>query len=100
MKEFHVTCINKPNRESNHEQITRVGNIAGGWKMTRQVANERLESKKESFCAVDPTAGRRASIGVVRDPGKAQYLRTHADAKWNNNLRSLEECRSACSVVS
>lgn len=99
MKEFLVTCINKPNRESAHEHITHIGNIASGWKITRESAIERIESKNESFYTVDPATGNRAYIGVVREAGKAPYLRTHADGKWNNNLLSLAECGSGCSVI-
>jgi len=99
MKEFQVTCINKPHRESTHEHITHIGNIAGGWKITRESAIERIESKRESFYTVDSATGKRAYIGVVREPGKAPYLRTHADGKWNNNLLSLAECGSGCSIV-
>jgi len=94
MKEFHVTCINKPNRESTHEHITHIGNVAGGWKITRESAIQRIDAKKESFYTLDPASGSRAYIGVVRESGKAPYLRTHADGKWNNNLLSLAECNS------
>lgn len=100
MNEFHVTCINKPNRESTHEHITHIGNVAQGWKISRQSAIERIESKKESFYTVDPATGKRAYIGVVREPGKAPYLRTQSDGKWNNNLLSLAECGSGCSIIS
>jgi hypothetical protein len=34
MKEFEVTCINKPDRFSTHEHITHIGNLAGQWRLT------------------------------------------------------------------
>ena len=37
-------------------------------------------------------AGKRADIGDVREQGKAPYLLTYADGKWNNNLLSLNQC--------
>ncbi|WP_218567647.1 DUF3892 domain-containing protein [Pseudomonas tructae] len=41
---------------------------------------------------IDPVSGARADIGVVREPGRAPYLRTYADRQWNNNLLSLNQC--------
>ena len=37
MKEFQVTCINKPHRMSPHEHITHIGN-ANNWRLTREEA--------------------------------------------------------------
>ena len=31
-------------------------------------------------------------LGVVRESGKAPYVRTYADGQWNNNLLSLNQC--------
>jgi hypothetical protein len=33
MKEFEVTCVNKPDRYSAHEHITHIGNPAGKWRL-------------------------------------------------------------------
>jgi hypothetical protein len=38
-------------------------------------------------------------IAVVREPGKAAYLRTHADGKFNDNLLAQDECGSACKLI-
>lgn len=100
MKEFLVTCINKPNRESTHEHITHIGNAESSWRITRESAIERIEAKRESFYTLDPISRQKAYIGVVREPGKAPYLRTHADGRWNNNLLSLSECAGACKIIS
>ena len=100
MNEFQVTCINKPNRESAHEHITHIGNSESNWRITRESAIKRIESEKERFYTVDHATGNRAYIGVVRETGKAPYLRTHADKKWNNNLLALAECGGTCSVIS
>jgi Protein of unknown function (DUF3892) len=35
---------------------------------------------------------RGADIGVVRKAGHAPFLRSHADAYWNDNLLSLNQC--------
>src|SRR5947209_17669522 len=99
MKEFEVTCVVKPNRFSPHEHITQIGNTAGGWKITREAAIQRIESKQEAFYTVDRTSGRKMYVGVVREHGKAPYLRTHADGKWNDNLLAQAECNGSCKLV-
>lgn len=100
MKEYEVTCINKPDRSSSHEHITHIGNTAGQWRLTRESAIQRIDSKQEAFYTVDRTTGRKVYVGVVRNDGnKAPYLRTHADGKWNDNLLALAECNGACRVV-
>lgn len=92
MNEFEVTCITKPDRNSGHEHITHIGNTAGGWCLSRETAIERIEAKKEAYYTVDHNTRKRAYIGVVRESGKAPYLRTHADGTWNDNLLAQPEC--------
>ena len=99
MGDFQVTCINKPDRFSRHEHITHIGNAAGGWKITRESAIERIESKTDSFYTIDATTGKRAEIGVVREAVKLPYLRTYADGKWSDNLLALAECGGSCRVI-
>lgn len=100
MQEYQVTCITKPNRFSPHEHITHVGNVAAGWKLTRETVISRIDSGQEAFFTVDSSTGKRAYIGVVRNDGtKAPYLRTHADGKWNDNLLALAECNGVCKVI-
>ncbi len=100
MKEFEVTCINKPDRMSSHEHITHIGNIAGAWRITREDAIRRIDSKEEAFFTTDRSTGKQMYIGVVRGDGnKAPYLRTHADGKWNDNLLAQAECDSSCKLI-
>ncbi|WP_107313537.1 DUF3892 domain-containing protein [Burkholderia metallica] len=100
MKEYEVNCVNKSNRGSRHEHITHIGHTGNMWRLTTDVAIARIESKSEAFYTVDRTTGKRAYIGVVREGGgKAPYLRTHADGKWNDNLLAQGECGVACKVV-
>lgn len=99
MKEFEVNCINKPNRQSQHEHITHIGNASSGWRITRELAIQRIESKTENFYTVDSTTGKKAYIGVVREGGKQPYLRTYADGKWNDNLLAQQECGDNCKIV-
>jgi hypothetical protein len=99
VSEFEVNCINKPNRDSAHEYITHIGNSDQGWRISRESAIERIDSKQEAFYTVDLYTRKRVYIGVVREPGKAPYLRTYADKEWNNNLLAQQECGSHCSIV-
>lgn len=98
MKELEVNCINKPNRQSAHEHITHIGNTINNWRLTRESAIQRIDKGEEKFYTVDKTTGKRAYIGVVRDPGKQPYLRTHADGKWNDNLLAQQECGANCKI--
>ena len=100
MSEYQVTCINKPDRFSHHEHITHIGNTSDKWRLTREAAIRKIESKEDQFYTVDKTTGRRAYVGVVRNDGNKQpYLRTHADGKWNDNLLAQQECGSDCKII-
>lgn len=99
MSEYKVTCVTKPDRFSTHEHITHIGNIDDKWKLTREAAIQRIDSKQDAFYTVDSSTGKRADIGVVRETGKAPYLRTHADGKWNDNLLAQAECNGACKLI-
>jgi len=100
MKEFEVNCINKLNRDSQHEGITHIGNSNTQWRLTRAEAVRRIEANTEAYYTVDKSTGHRAYIGVVREQGKEPYLRTYADKKWNNNLLAQPECGADCKIVS
>ena len=100
MNEYEVTCVNKPDRSSSHEHITHIGNVAGQWRITRELAIKRIDAKEEAFYTTDRSTGRKVYIGVVRgDCNKAAYLRTYADGKWQDNLLALAECNGACKTV-
>jgi hypothetical protein len=99
MAEFEVNCITKPNRESRHEHITHIGNSNTGWLLTREAAISRIESKQESYYTVDKQTNRKVHVGVVHEAGKAPFLRTHADGKWNDNLLAQPECGASCKLV-
>src|ERR1700733_6573173 len=86
INQYQVTCIVKPDRFSSHEHITQIGNNQAGWCLTRESAVARIEGKTDAFYTIDQNTGKKAYIGVVREPGKNPYLRTYADGKWNDNL--------------
>lgn len=99
MTEHQVNCVTKPDRFNTHEHITHIGNVDGKWRLTREVAIQRIESKTESYFTVDRATGKRAEIGVVREAGKAPFLRTYADGKWNDNLLAQRECTAECKLI-
>lgn len=92
MADVQVTCITKPHPQSPHEHITELGNPMAGWKWSRDQVIASIDAKSNTFFVVDPRNGKRSNVGVVRSPGRAAYLRTHADGDWNDNLLSLNQC--------
>jgi hypothetical protein len=98
MREFEVTCVNKPDRLSRHEHITHIGNNANKWRLTREAAIQRIDSKLEAYYTIDPNSGQKVYIGVVREAGKAPYLKTNADGKWSDNLLALADCSGSAEV--
>lgn len=99
MNEFEVNCITKPHPENRHEHITRIGNTNNSWEISREAAVQRIEAKTEAYYTIDRSTGRRVYIGVVREAGKAPYLRTYADGKWNDNLLAQRQCDATCRLV-
>ena len=87
MNQHQVTCVTKPDRFSPHHYITHIGGptIQGGV-ISREEAIRQIDRKLASFYVQDPTTRKVAFVEVVREPGKAPYLRTHADEYWNDNL--------------
>ena len=99
MKEFEVTCVTKPHRESRHEHITHIGNSKNEWRLTREEAIRRIDSRQESYYTIERQSGKRVYVGVVREKGKLPFLRTYADGKWNDNLLAQGECDGTCKLV-
>ncbi len=93
MPDCQITCIVKPDRFSQHEHITHVGNPQAGWKWTREKVIESIDAKINTFYVLDPKNGKRAEVGVQRpNDGRDPFLQTYADGYWNNNLLSLNQC--------
>jgi hypothetical protein len=92
MADVQVTCITKPNPQSPHQHITHLGNPSAGWKWTRDQVITSIEARNNTFFVIDPRTGKRADIGVVRQNGRAPFVRTYADGVWNDNLLSLNQC--------
>ena len=89
MSDCEITCIVKPHPHSPYEHITHVGNLPT-WIWEREKVIASIDAKTNTFYVI--TGGKRANVKVVREAGKAAYLKTHADGYDNNNLLSLNQC--------
>ncbi|MGB9985207.1 MULTISPECIES: DUF3892 domain-containing protein [unclassified Herbaspirillum] len=95
-----LASVSKKSKEFIKLSRSRRGRHTGNkWRHTREAAITRIESKTEAFYTVDKATGKRIYIGVVREAGKAPYLRTHADGKWNDNLLAQGECGADCRLI-
>ena len=90
MADVRVTCINKPDRDNQHDRITHLGGAT--WKWTAQQVINSINAETNTFYVLD-AQGHRSTVGVVTPTdGRDPYLRTYADGDWNNNLLALPEC--------
>ena len=87
MADALVTCINKLPRENPYEGITSPQRARLEVDADQVIAS--IEAKTNTFFTF--VNGKRADIGVVSGP-TGKYLRTYADAEWNDNLLALPEC--------
>ena len=88
MANLQVTCINKPDRDSRHESITHLG--GAGWRYTRAEVIRFINDGVHTF-HTEGADGARAEVRVIQGPG-GEYVRTHADGTFTDNLLTLAEC--------
>lgn len=89
MADTRITHIRKKDRMSTHEHITHAGNPPS-WYWTREDIIKSINNKTNTFYVL--VGGNRSEVGVVNPTdGRAPYIRTHADGKWNDNLLALPE---------
>jgi Protein of unknown function (DUF3892) len=100
MAEYQVTCIDKLDHLSLHERITHIGNLEDQWRLTVEGAIYQIEKKVSQFYTLDRSTRKRSYLEVVRELGKAPYLKAHADGKWTDDLLTQGECDENCRVVS
>jgi hypothetical protein len=82
--EYQITYIHPPGQE--HDRITHF------WVPSRWIpVAEAVQMVKTNVCKffVLSRSGNKAFAGVVEPAGRAAYLRTYADGKWDDNLKSL-----------
>lgn len=87
MADVQITCVKKQPRQNTHEGITHVG--GAGWRWTRQQVIHSIKAGTNSFFT--RVNGKRADVAVVEGI-YGEYLRSHADNEWNDNLLALPEC--------
>lgn len=87
MADVRITCINKPNRNSSHENITHVGGSSWKWKSSDVIVS--IENGTNTFYTM--VNGKRADVHVIKGTN-GKHLRTYADGVLNDNLLALPEC--------
>ncbi|HEY1760077.1 MAG TPA: DUF3892 domain-containing protein [Bryobacteraceae bacterium] len=99
--EYEITCVNKPDNTSSHEQITHIGNTMGDWRMECKEAIRRIAAKEAAFYTVDRATNLRVYLHVFPGDGlHAPYLRAYADGEWKDNLLNLDSCsRRYCKLI-
>jgi len=90
MADVRITCITLSAPNGGYQHITHAGNSSGTWPVELIIRN--IDGRIDTFYVKDDRTGKRAEIGVVREPGKRPYIRTHADGYYNDNLLSLGAC--------
>jgi len=88
MADLQVTCINKQPRHNPYDGITHLGGF--GWRDTRADVVRKIRNGTNSYYTL--VNGNRGNISIVKGEN-GDYLRTHADGKWNDNLLALPECK-------
>ncbi len=99
MREYEINCINKPNRNSTHEQVTHVGHNLHRWRLTHKSVISRIDSKSEAFYLLDVQTNQRIYLAVVRQQGQPTYLRAQANGKWMDRLLDCDECKGSCKTL-
>lgn len=88
---FQITCINKPDRDSQVEHITHVGGRGTtAWKLTVEEVIRRIESREELFYI--RVGNDESDVIVVSPTGRRKHIRTTPDRTNRDNLLSLPEC--------
>ena len=94
MADLQITCVNKSDRMSPHERITRVGGGAGGlfggWRKSQQGAIRDIETGANRFYVSVEGTFVWVIVAISRYGNK--YLKTESDGEQPNNLLSLPEC--------
>jgi len=84
---IQITCINKPNRNSDHEAIENLGRGVEKW--PQQTVVTAIDYRTHRFYTL--VNGVRAWL-ETRQGRYRRYVQTVADKKWQNNLLHLPEC--------
>jgi hypothetical protein len=89
-----ITCITKPNRDSDHEAITNVGGMRGSgarFYITRQECADDIRFRRETYF-VQVGLYKVDVIAYQRVTGGPWFIKTTPDATKKDNLLSLPAC--------
>lgn len=86
MSDVQVTCIKKAGGA--HQHITHLGGATWQWTVAQVI--DSIEAGTNTFYTF--VGGKRAVVAIVNG-ANGNYLQTHADGSWNNNLLSLPTCQ-------
>ena len=71
--------------------ITALCDGGGDWgRVSKADAIRHLDNETHTYYVNED--GSRVGVGVIREPGKAPFLRTTADKTSKNNLENLPNC--------
>ena len=88
-----VTCVTKPDRNSRHDAIQRLGGIrddnGARWSCTRQECVDYIKDGIEFYVSVN---NHRVHLITQQSAGGLEYVRTDPDHDTADNLLSLPEC--------
>jgi hypothetical protein len=90
--EYQITHIHPPGAD--HHRITHYWVPALQRWVPVEEAVKMVDGKQCLFFVLSK-AGNKALAGVVRPAAAPPYLRTYADGKWDDNLKSLPGGQSA-----
>lgn len=86
MTDYRITCIKKNPRDDTHHGIEAYG-VSGG----RYTREQMLAFMADGHTFYTQENGVRATV-ALNGPAGRQYLQSHADGYWNNNLLALRDC--------
>ncbi len=87
MVDLRVTCVSRGGGIKRHDAITHLG--GPGWRWTQEQVMWAIKTKEHTFHTFE--GNKRAEVAVVVVPG-GEYLRTHADGEWRDDLLELPDC--------
>jgi len=88
MADVRLTCARRPHPNSSAEQITHVGTGLVVW--TAEQVISWIDGGRDTFYVM--VEGKRSDVVAVREKGKAPYLRTRSDGRWNDSILALPQC--------
>jgi len=93
--ELQIVCINKPYNHSNaHEAVTHYGYVDPSSRLTKIATRQDMVAwakQPGNQAYVMDNYGNRVNC-YVNHKGAIEFLQTHRDGVWTDNLLALKEC--------